>query len=363
MKTLRKVHLYAGIVLAIPLFFLAISGMGLVFKESIWRLQYPALAEPVPALSAQDHGRALDAIHESFEPEIVLVKWPQPGVAAYQVWLADGTEAFVEPLSHEVIAQWRWYETPMSFLAETHIHLLAGDTGKTVAGILGLCLLALLLTGAVLWWPRRRFFRWKSLKISRLTRPALLGFHRDLGVILGPLAIVIIGAGVGVAFFQPARILLNGLFGDDAGGPLAQPPAVESNHSGNASTDALVKSAEEALPDGDLVFFLPDTEDTGVVTVRKRMPEEMHPNGLSFVYLDTEDASVVKTIDASRAPPGDKVANMLYPVHSAKWGGVAYKIVVLVNGFLIVAMLITGIVSYFMMPSVTPRPDRRQARI
>lgn len=346
MKTLRKLHLYAGIVVAIPLLFMAVSGMALVFKESVWRLQYPALAEPVPALSAEDHGRALDAIDRVFKPGITLVKWPQPGVAAYQVWLADGTEAFIKPLSHDVIARWHWYETPMSFLAETHIHLLAGDVGSTVAGILGLCLMALLLTGAVLWWPRRRFFRWNSLKISRLTRPALLGFHRDLGVILSPLAIVIIGAGVGVAFFQPTRVLLNGLFGDDAGGPLAQPPVVESSQSERAPMDALVKGAEQALPDGDLVFFYPEKESAGVVTVRKRMPGEMHPNGLSFIYIDVDDASVVKTIDASTAPPGDKVANMLYPIHSAKWGGLIYKMVVLINGFFIVTILLSGLIAY-----------------
>lgn len=347
MKALRLFHLYLGLVLAIPLLLLVLSGVGLVFTEAIWRLQYPALGEPVPELDAADHGTALEAIEMAFEPDVTLVKWPQPGVAAYQVWLADGSEAFVAPVTHQVIDRWRWYERPMALLAETHIHLLAGETGKTVAGYVGLATLILSVVGIVVWWPRRRGFRWKTLLPASLHPIHLLAFHRNLGLVSAPLAIAIIGAGVGVAFFQPARVLLNGMFGDDTGAPLSQPPRVEIETETRAPMNSLVQQAESVFPDSSLVFYYPEKSDSGIITVRKRAPSEMHPNGLSFVYLDASDAKILKTIDASEAQPGDRVANSLYPIHSGKWGGVPYKLVVILNGVLVGSLLISGVTTYF----------------
>lgn len=346
MRALRTLHVYVALVVALPLLLMVLSGAGLVFKESVWRLQHPELAAPVPELDASDHGAALDAIGEAFDADPTLVKWPQEGVAAYQVWLSDGSEAFVEPVSRRVIAHWHWYQTPMSVLEEIHLHLLAGDAGATLAGILGLVLLGLVLSGQALWWPRRRLFRWRSLVPTGFARPGLLNFHYNLGTLLSPVTIVLLGAGVGVAFFQPARVVLNGLFGDEAGPALATLPSIEAPSLERAPMAALVESAQEVLPEGELVFFYPERNESGVVMVRKRMPAEIHPNGLSFLFLDASDGSAIKVIDASKAPPGDKVANGLYPVHSAKWGGTGYKLVVLLHGLLLACILLSGVTAY-----------------
>ena len=46
-----------------------------------------------------------------------------------------------------------------------------------------------IVTGAILWWRTRRTFRLR-LWPRRLTRPAILMHHRDLGIAVAPLLLL-----------------------------------------------------------------------------------------------------------------------------------------------------------------------------
>lgn len=351
-RWLRWLHLYAALIVAVPLLLLFISGTALVYKADYWHWQHPQLDQAQPALSAADHARALAAIRQRFDAPVNLVKLPQPAMAAYQVWLADGREALVSVGSHRVIDHWAWWQRPTSFLAELHLHLLAGETGSRVIGWLGITLLLLIISGAIVWWPQRRRFRWHTLTPRNTGRGALLMFHRNLGILTAPLALLLIAAGTGVAFFQPTRVLLNGLFGDAdfAATPIADKPQSDRAQGEPLAMATLLARARTTLPQGRITFVYPDHNRTGVLTVRKKMPQEPHPNGLSFLHIDTAIGEVLKVIDASTAPPGDRIANWLYPLHAAKWGGRPWQIIVVFNGVILTTLLLAGTLAWLRKP-------------
>lgn len=358
-RYLRWLHLYGALVLAVPLLLLFVSGVALVYKNDFWRWQHPELAAPLAELSAADHAAAIARLDETFDAGIGLVKYPQPGLSAYQVWLTDGTQALVDPSTLAVIDRWAWWQRPTAVLAELHLHLFADELGSAVIGWLGLALVFLLFSGAVVWWPLRRLFRWNSLAPRSTSRGRLLMFHRNLGVITLPLALLLITAGTGVAFFQPARVLLNGLFGDDATTPLAERPARQSPEGSAQPLCALLEQAEQQLPEGRITFVYPDLAETGVLMVRKKMPGEPHPNGLSFMHIDIGNAEVLATVDGAEAPPGDRIANWMYPLHSGKWAtgswnGRAWQAVVLLNGLLLTMLLVAGTLAWLRKPQARP---------
>jgi uncharacterized iron-regulated membrane protein len=70
----------------------------------------------------------------------------------------------------------------VELLVRLHANLLAGNTGRFVNGIGGICLASLCLTGAVIWWPGIKNWR-RSLRVSWGSRIPRLSWdlHSALG--------------------------------------------------------------------------------------------------------------------------------------------------------------------------------------
>lgn len=358
LRALRWLHLYGGLALAIPLLLLALSGTLLVFKHDYWQWRHPGLADDPPARDPAGHAAIIERIADRLDPAITLVKLPHAGMSAYQLWLADGSEALVDAESLRVLDRWHWWQRPTGWLVELHTHLLAGEAGRAAIGWIGIAVFALLVAGAVVWWPLRRLFRWRALTPADCSRPRMLMFHRNLGIIVAPLCLVLIAGGVGTAFFQPSRIALNALFGDSAGAPLAAKPDPGGSSGPALPLASLLAQAQAALPAGRIVFVYPDITNQGILTVRLKVPGEAHPNGLSFVHIDRATGAALRVVDASSAPPGDRIANWMYPLHSGKWGAPLWPIVVALNGMLLGMLVIAGFLAWRRRPAPGANPGR-----
>src|SRR3546814_3273560 len=82
-----------------------------------------------------------------------------------------------------------------------HHHLFAGDSGEWVIGAAGLCGLFFVISGVILWWRTRKTFRLR-LWPKRMSRPAIVTHHRDLGVIVAPLLLLSLVTGT-MMIFRP----------------------------------------------------------------------------------------------------------------------------------------------------------------
>lgn len=82
--------------------------------------------------------------------------------------------------------QWNsQWERPELWLFDLHHHLFGGDVGELVIGIVALCGLFFVITGLLSWWRARETFEWRLLP-ARMTQPAIVRHHRDLGVVVAP---------------------------------------------------------------------------------------------------------------------------------------------------------------------------------
>lgn len=64
---------------------------------------------------------------------------------------------------------------------------------------------AFVVTGLILWWRPRRTFEWR-LWPARMSRPAIVRHHRDLGVVVAPLLLLSLVTGA-VLVFRPMTLL------------------------------------------------------------------------------------------------------------------------------------------------------------
>lgn len=344
MRWLRLLHLWCGLFLAIFLFVLAASGAVLTYKEDLWRLRYVELAEPAAPIGADQHARVFRAVRDLFPGEAIRqIRVPREGVAAYHVYLSSA-EAFVSRDGARVIARWGPFSDPIAFLTDLHINLAAGRAGRNLAGVIGLGLALMAFSGIVLWWPLRSRFSVGSFRPRGLHRSSLLRLHRDLGAIAGALIVLFALTGSGLVYYGAARLLFNGVFGDAA--PDNAAPSVPVAHPTAIADAGIVAAAQAAVPGARLTSYYPPPAGSAVHYFRLRQQGEVHPYGRSTAFVDGRTGDLLASADATAQPPGERAAQWLYPLHSARTGGEVYKLVAAITAVAVALLAVTGPVTW-----------------
>lgn len=355
MRWLRLLHRYLGFVAAGLLLVLAVTGGVLIFKEEIWRLRFPDLAEPLLERSSRDHAQAIAAIAARHGEKVVLVRVPQPEVRAYHVYLRDG-EALWRQDGSGLIHEWAWYASPLGILTELHTHLAAGEFGKQALGVLGFVTAFMAITGVVIWWPVRRQFRLAALAPANLRRITLLRLHRDLGSLAAAFIILFAVTASAVVYGPTTRALFNSLL---APGVEPSPaPRVQAQSPVPPPSAAMVERVREAFPQARLKSWSPPPRGSAVHYFRVRQPGEVHPNGRSTVRVNARDGQIVLATDATLDPAGDRLANWMYPLHAATWGGWPYRLVALMSAIALGVISLTGMVCFVRGLRPLKRPPR-----
>ena len=339
LRTLRVVHAWAGLVLALVVAVIAASGTLLVFKADYLRVAFPQAGSPAPTTPA-----ALAAVLESaqrrFPQQVRSVVFGTEAFGGHQVYLRDGGGAYLGT-GGALLAHWPANGRPEAWLFSLHEELLGGETGHLVAGSVGLASAVLAVAGLVLWWPGARGFRGR-LWPRTFTRRALIAQHRDLGAVAALPILLVTLTGAAMVFPAPAQTLLAAVL---PGGPAtrvpaaavppATPPAVAPDWA------RWLDLAQAQFPDATLrvVALAPQGER---VTVRLRQPREWHPNGRTRVELAAADGAVLKVHDALRDAPAARAFDALYPLHAAKVGGRAYDVVVAASGLALTLLALLG---------------------
>lgn len=77
--------------------------------------------------------------------------------------------------------------------------------------------------------------------------------------------------------------------------------------------------------------------------MRLTFPGEWHPNGRSVLKFDATTGALVSHSDVRNSSQGYLLSQMIYPLHVAAVGGIAWLVVVLVGGIVLILLPITGI--------------------
>jgi uncharacterized iron-regulated membrane protein len=358
MHTLRLIHRWIGLIVALPIVLVSISGGLLVFRDSYYRARWPVVAREATATEHARQPEILAAIESTFGEQVRTIKLPRTGVNAFHVYLTSEREALVDPRSGKVIASWHWQEDPAAFLFQLHAHLLMGARGEILNGYLAVVLLFISISGILLWYPRRRAaFRLRHAVPTDLSGAALLKSHAASGVfLLLPIALFA-ATGVGLVFYEQvgaaAERLLNST---DAEVPTAA--VAPRTDLPRADWTELLAAARTALPESGPTMCYPGRGDNVVFTCRKRLPGEWHPNGRSYVLIDPYTAEVLQTIDAREQGAGTRAMHALYPLHAAKTGGFWLAALAVVTGIGLAWLAIGGTWTY--LTRTLSSPARRK---
>lgn len=344
-KWARLLHSWAGLLFALLILLVGLTGTLLV-----WKSDYLWLSIPEARQGFQPTPESLASIAQSIESQfeandVIAIQFATERLALNKVYLADSRYAYID-VSGNVIDLWqlngRWEE----WLYDLHHRLLLGSTGVTITGILALSMMPFMILGLIAFWPTRAAFK-KGLKLKNVTRPQLLMLHRNLGVIsVLPLMLMFLTGAI-LAFPDQARALfvekaqlsdeyqnqlvkgVDEVYGEDQGGWLRA-----------------LERAQSIYPDGKIRSVSPNNFFSPYKVISLQQKGDWHQSGLTRIYIDAEAGYMDLNMNARLYPLLERAYSLSYPLHIGKIGSRAYQITLTFFGLALCALALLGLISY-----------------
>lgn len=352
MKFLDTLHRWAGGIIGLVVAIMGLTGTILTWRESwvgVPHARDPLIADPALIGRATAHIMA-----EAGGVESIIYATDRIGV--HQLRLAKGAGAYADQTG-EIVSRWAsLWERPELWIFDLHHHLFTGDFGETIIGIAGLCCLFFVVSGAILWWRTRRTFKFRLLP-ARMSRPAIVMHHRDLGIVTAPLLFLSALTGT-MMIFRPVADFVVAPFGGPAiAQAMAAPKAQASGPlSPHLDWQRIIETASRRFPDARVRIVALPRDEGAPISMRMKRAAEWLPNGRTLLLFDPANGKLLATRDALGMPANTQVFNKAYPVHAGKVGGVAWRVVLTLSGL---AMTLLGSLAvwsfWFKRPKVKPR--------
>ncbi len=347
---LFQVHMWVGLVLGLLLVIIGLSGSLLVYDED-----FQHWMQPVPHVSGTGMPASLDrliaAARDASGRERGQVQVVMPETSGEAVTIRFGqfsrmqggerrgpapVDVFVDPVSATVISQRTPTPMPIFGIAhQLHGSLLMAREGRQAVGWLGVAMLALGVSGLVLWWPKRG--QWKYAFIVRRSAKGLR-FHRELHAMLGIWTFIVfmVVSFSGVAIVFPQSI--NAMTG---GAPLpvrarGVPEVEPLRGAARIGADEAAKLALAAVPESELRSVTLPAKANQAVSVGLAKYGSMNAGAVIDPYRGT----VIQVRD-----PSTTFMGWQRPLHDGTVGGI-WRFLVFLSGLLPAVFVFTGVVMW-----------------
>ena len=321
---------------------LGLSGSLLVFRHEIDAALQPDLFKVEPQSTKVNLAIIADRVERAY-PNIQIGTIDVPGEndRAIQFWMKRGSmRVHADPYSGRLLGEREADASFMGWLFQVHTKLFIGEAGEKVAGFSGLALVLLSISGLVVWWPRKnqRFRDGLHIKSTKSAKRFNYDLHRSVGFwACGFLGLIGL-SGAALVFPDQAKAVAYGVLSRD------QAPTKPKLTSGRISKplSELLQAANAAMPEGEVARVVLPGKPTDPLIVRKRTSNELHPNGMNYIYVDPQSGNVLRVDRDSGKNPALIVMNLRYPVHIGRYAGTASRLLHVMAGLCPLLLAITG---------------------
>jgi uncharacterized iron-regulated membrane protein len=176
-KAMFQIHLWTGIALGLYIVAISVSGSAIVFRNEIYKSSPGPRIVPItgPRLTRE---QLKEKVRQAWPKYSVTYVWEskRPNEAT-EVWIEHDGEShpttkgrLFNPFTGDDLGPSRpWQIGAIAWISDLHINLLAGNTGKTINGIMAIFVVALSVTGLIVWWPGK----------GRLRRSLIIDFRSN----------------------------------------------------------------------------------------------------------------------------------------------------------------------------------------
>ena len=347
-KIVLRLHLYLGLISAIFLVILGLTGSVMAFEGQLdhwlhpgrWyvtvRSQTLAESKLLQILEQRFASYRVSSIHIAPEANIgQMFRLDQPRGQGIEVTISQYDGSILSVHSAPTAT-----EAALAFIHQFHLRLVSGDTGKLLISFVGLILVFEVPLGLLLWWrTKRACVNWKrsGFRIS-------FDLHHLVGVYCAGFLFLaaVTGVLIGFDFAQSMFYRLT----DSA--PIPQRAAASTVIPGAApvSVDRAIESAREAMPEAvTSIVNIPDTP-RGVYHVILRRPTDPWSAIRGIASIDQYTGQLL-TFSNLYASPGYRAIRFNRALHTGDIFGLPSRIIVSLTSLALVLMVITGLIIWW----------------
>jgi len=354
-KIFGWLHLWLGIASGIVVLIVAGTGSLLVFEDeleqtfqsSFFYVDVPANTSRQPIDNLTAYVQRVNPKYKMYsivvEPEadrsiIFMLRKGKVKEIKNQLYVA------VNPYTGKIIETIPGNKRFFSVVLQLHRYLCMGETGKVITGISCSIFTILIITGLILWWPKRnnrkqRFrVKWNaSFKRLNWDLHAVFGFY--VHIILLMIALT----GLVWSYKWVNNLLYIAFDGNTKNQKIEPPKSVAAENTGIAYLEQVITNTNKRLPYvGTITLRFPDEEGQAVYTYKN--DRSRHGNVNDYLYFQIGTGALVKERLYDNESRGTIARRWVFPIHTGSLYGIPTKIISLIAALTAFTLPISGFV-------------------
>ncbi|WP_342087940.1 PepSY-associated TM helix domain-containing protein [Dyadobacter sp. OTU695] len=374
-KTFRKIasqlHLWLGVSSGLVVFIMALTGSILVFEDELEPVLYPRFhvveapknQSPLPldnlraAVASGYPGQRIARI--AIEPHadrtviFSLVKGKKE---------KDVLSVAVNPYTAEITDTRRENEAFFHVVLQLHRYLCLEETGKAITGVATITFIVIMITGLILWWPKRKQTRQRlTVKWNAKFKRLNWDLHAVFGFYVLPFTFIIALTGLVWSY----KWVNNMIYLTFDGKPQqkreapANPSQVNTSKPGVLARITTETNSLLNYP-GRIQFTLPESDSLSI-TVSKVNENASISNVVDFLYFDQNDGHLLSKRLYDNETAGMKARRLVFPIHTGSLWGWPTKILALIVALITATLPVTGVIIWVGRKFKKERKARRKS--
>lgn len=342
-------HKWLGLITGIILFIVSITGAIFCFQDElkdalfdyrkVENLQQPYLKPSEIILKIEE---------KNLNHKVLRVMYMDKDRSTVAMTMDDKKESYfvyINPYSGQILHQENMKQDFFLVIQYIHMNLLLGELGKNIIGYSTVIFIIIMISGLVLWWPKKRKQAKNGLTIKWNAKRKRLNY--DLHNVLGfyAFSIALIVAMSGIAFsFKPVRnsysqiVNLGKAFPNEEKGYVYQPKKMlEKDYS---IVDKAYAYSLKYSPNATMHWIYLPVPEKNPLAIRA-YHKNLRYYAVDEYQFDSEEFHVSQLMNEDLSN-GKKFANSMYDIHTGQILGVFGKILAFTSSLIVASLPITG---------------------
>ncbi|WP_421715706.1 PepSY-associated TM helix domain-containing protein [Arcobacter arenosus] len=355
-----KFHLYLGLIAAVILFTVAITGAILSFQKEIIQFinKNSFIVNPLENKLSQkeilvrfqeklpnEKIRALTVFSDKKSSYIINVAIKgAKGKAAFK-----GKNYYINPYTVEILPDILG-EKSFKTIELIHRGLIAGKVGKQIVGASVVCLLILIVTGIIIYWDRLKKAFIKSLTFSFKSkgRKLLSTMHSSVGMWIIPFLLLasITGLTWSYSFVKDSLYFIAGV--EKVQRKPLKRDIGDDKKDLKLPLDEIQKTFdifEENISNYKWANLRFENKN-GIYNISYLKNDAIHFRARNQVQIDSTNKKIIKHEQFSTLPLNEKLIKSIYPLHAGEYFGVIGQVLMFLSSLALAILCVTGVLMY-----------------
>jgi len=374
MTPLKKVilfcHRWLGFISGLVVFIVSITGCIFCFQDEIQDAMYSYR-------TVENHGKPyvqpselIAAVKKDFpkaSPDFIYYYGAERPAGVLANLGKEGYEyVFLNPYTAKIT----YHEKPQTnfFIIVEYIHLyllLPPAIGKWVVGVAVIIFVIIMITGIILWWPKRKSDRKRSFTIKWGGRWRRVNYdlHNVLGFYATSIALILAISGLAIAFEPVSKAIYNmANIGRNVKDEVTEPKSDSLKRSGVAAQPVVNTAfayARQQAPKAEMFLIHNDPALSGAIGVGA-YPKSMHYAYATGFEFDKYNGKLLKSYIFEKKSPGLKLTEMNYDIHVGQILGLTGKIIAFLASLICASLPITGFIIWLGKRNKKNKPKKER---